>query len=194
MVTPSRPGKANSNSDVFGESGEAESKTVTLSGGWNDTFTTAQDMSIISVDRELNSSGIAIGAAAVVTMSNFSFQYNDGDDGAGIRNLGRRRVTDCSIMDNQSFHSGGGVYNAGVLVLNDCAIAHNDVTYSGRFCGARQRFANSDWNADAARAAPRWFARWDPIAALAAYRLTIRFEALALAFIRKKRADSINRV
>ena len=57
-------------------------------------------------------------------------------DGAGIYNLGRLNVTDCTLLDNTANSSGGAIRNFGTLVMTNCVLSDNTAGYGGALHGS----------------------------------------------------------
>ncbi len=108
-------------------------KDATLSGGWDDTFTTQTSKS--TIDGQGARRGITVHTGATVTMRSFTVQNGfDCCQGAGIFNTGTLTITDSVIKANRTpSGDGGGVWNGwdgisasgGTLTLNHTSIFSN---------------------------------------------------------------------
>ncbi len=108
-------------------------KDATLSGGWDDTFTTQTSKS--TIDGQGARRGITVHTGATVTIRSFTVQNGfDCCQGAGIFNTGTLTITDSVIKANRTpSGDGGGVWNGwdgisasgGTLTLNHTSIFSN---------------------------------------------------------------------
>ncbi len=107
------------------------SKSVSLSGGWNASFTTQSGTSTI----DGQNAHVGVSAASTVTLDRFTIENGQGDFGGGIYNSGNVTITVSSslIQNNSVTYSGGGIYNnnSGTLTLNNTTISNNLATYGG---------------------------------------------------------------
>jgi PKD domain-containing protein len=114
-------------------------KSITISGGWNDTFTSQSDLSII--DGQNIRKGIAVYQnTTVVTIDKFVVQNSfsiDNQGGGGIYNIGTLILNNSVIRSNTTFcnncngYWGGGIFNDnGNLTINNSTISGNS-TYAG---------------------------------------------------------------
>lgn len=129
-------------------------RSVTLSGGWNDAFTTQVGTSVI--DGQRTRRGITVLAGVTATLDYFTVQYgnggdlaggiynggglalsngavvsNGGNNGGGIYNSGSLDLFDTRVMTNTGVGRGGGIYNAGTLNVNASIVESNTNTYTG---------------------------------------------------------------
>ena len=93
-------------------------KDITLSGGWDATFTTQSGMS--TIDGEGARRGITVNSGVVATVERVTVQMAGGDYGRGIRNDGTLTLTNSLIQKNVT-----GVTNGGNLVINNSALINN---------------------------------------------------------------------
>jgi hypothetical protein len=127
-------------------------KNITVSGGWNISFT--DQVGFSTIDGEYTRSGIFINQGAVVAVEKFIVEHgqhgiiNDGkltfnnseinnnssfglhEDGGGIKNRGDLSANNCLIGLNYGAN-GGGVYNEGNLAINNCLIMSNSAGQGG---------------------------------------------------------------
>ncbi|MBD5233048.1 MAG: hypothetical protein HDS65_02590 [Bacteroidales bacterium] len=118
------------------------SKSVTIQGGYNDTFTAVTGKSVFSGD--LNGNGItdegdATHVFAVAKTEAFELSdaevchgYSKGTNGAGILCEGPRVILDrVTVRDNMSRAFGGGVYAYAQLIARNCTFERNETTGTG---------------------------------------------------------------
>lgn len=113
-------------------------KSVTLSGGWDTTFTNQVGTS--KIDGQRARRGIFVNSQVVATLDHFTVlngtdQVSGEGWGAGIKNLGTLTITESSIIkNNASKHNNGGygagIYSTGQLTLTNTLISKN-VAFSG---------------------------------------------------------------
>ncbi|MBI5954423.1 MAG: hypothetical protein HY865_22430 [Chloroflexi bacterium] len=102
-------------------------KSLTLSGGWNNAFSTQNNFSIIDGNKsnrvvEINNS------AAVVTINNFVIQNGyagSAGQGGGIKSTSSSLIINNSTIKDNQAASGGGIYSSGNLELNNVTIGNN---------------------------------------------------------------------
>jgi PKD domain-containing protein len=107
-------------------------KDITLSGGWDPTFTTQSGMS--TIDGEGIRRGIIVNSGMVASIEHFVVQNGffgaDFDGGGGIRNNGNLTVNNSTVRHNTIAgysSAGGGIYNYfGTMTLNNSAVSGND--------------------------------------------------------------------
>jgi hypothetical protein len=107
-------------------------KDITLSGGWDPTFTTQSGMS--TIDGEGIRRGIIVNSGMVASIEHFVVQngfFNaDFDGGGGIRNNGNLTVNNSTVRHNTIAgysSAGGGIYNYfGTMTINNSAVSGND--------------------------------------------------------------------
>ena len=103
-------------------------KNLTVSGGWNSTFTTQSDRS--TIDGQGVRKGIA-SDPAIVTIDRFIIQNGSDGSGGGIDNYGTLTINNSIIRANTNTSygsSGGGIKNQGTLILNNSAVSNNTGT------------------------------------------------------------------
>ncbi|MCQ3937288.1 MAG: hypothetical protein DPW18_09600 [Chloroflexi bacterium] len=100
-------------------------KSITLSGGWDETFTTQEGRS--TIDGGGVRRGIAINTAVTVTVEYFTIQNGfHRNQGGGIYNYsGTLTLNNSIVSGNVSEWMGGGVYNSGTLTINNTTISGN---------------------------------------------------------------------
>ena len=112
-------------------------KDVTLSGGWDGTFTTQSGTSTIHGEETRRGITVDTGVTAVVDRFTVQHGYTDDGNGGGIHNSGILTVTNSIINDNFAYydgyadHGGGGIYNIGALSLNHSTVSNNTSTEGG---------------------------------------------------------------
>ncbi len=96
-------------------------KTITLRGAGAD--------SVILRGDDSGRRGIVVEAAAEASISRVSVTGAslslDSEHGAGVKNLGRLTLSDCTIDRNRTAGNGGGIYSESSLVVERCVISHN---------------------------------------------------------------------
>ena len=100
-------------------------KSVTLSGGWNTTFTTQSGMS--TVDGQSARRGITLSGIATIVIERFVIQNGFAEYGGGIENsFGALTLNNCIISNNTGSNGGGGIYHGyGILNLNQTTVSNN---------------------------------------------------------------------
>jgi parallel beta-helix repeat protein len=112
-------------------------KDVTLTGGWDEAFTTQSGTS--TLDGEGSRRGIAVNSGVTTLVDRLTVQngYTGDGNGGGIHNSGTLSLTYCTIdgnfayYDGYSGHGGGGIYNVGALTLISSTISNNTATDGG---------------------------------------------------------------
>ena len=108
----------------------AVDKNISLTGGWNASFTDQNGTSIIdgqSVRRGVN---VIQGVTAVV--ERFTIENGEGDSAGGIWNDGQLTLLDSTVRDNLDSgdwtSEGGGIRNSdqGTLIVNNSTISGNE--------------------------------------------------------------------
>lgn len=109
-------------------------KSITLSGGWDITFTTQNGTSII--DGQESRRGITVTIDTVVVLDSFTVQngYHD-NQGGGIRNNGTLTINNSVISENISHWMGGGIFTYGTLTINNTLIDGNSAGQIGHTGG-----------------------------------------------------------
>jgi len=100
-------------------------KSVTLSGGWDGSFSLQNGFSII--DGENARIGIYINSSgSVVVINNFVIQNGYSGQGGGIRNANANlTINNSTIKNNSTSQSGGGIYSGSTLAINNVTISNN---------------------------------------------------------------------
>lgn len=129
-------------------------KDVTLTGGWEASFTTQSGMTILdgqgirrgaTVNSGLNAivehfavqNGSAISGGGISNSGNLTLNASvvSGNTttnftyGGGIYNAGFLTILNSTIKDNLGDYQGGGVYNSGNLILTSSTVTNNSITY-----------------------------------------------------------------
>jgi hypothetical protein len=118
-------------------------KSITLSGGWNASFTTQSGMS--TIDGQQARRGLMVNSGVTAIIERFVVQNgNSMGGGGGICNSGTLTLNNTSIKDNtattnassngcNASSNGGGIYNTntGILALNDSTVTGSSVDCSG---------------------------------------------------------------
>ena len=99
-------------------------KNITLSGGWDTTFTTQSGASII--DGQGSRRGIKVNPSIVVTLNNFTVQNGiHASQGGGVHNMGTLTINNSVVKNNISYVMGGGIFTFGTLTVNNTIISGN---------------------------------------------------------------------
>ncbi len=105
-------------------------KTIHLSGGWNNAFTSQTGVS--TVDGQLTRRGLTVNNGVVATLKRFVIQNGRAPQGGGIYNAGALTLTACAIQFNTApdggitdIGSGGGVFNTGSITVLNSRISDN---------------------------------------------------------------------
>jgi 5-hydroxyisourate hydrolase-like protein (transthyretin family) len=107
-------------------------KDASLSGGWDDTFTAQNGMSII--DAESSRRGLTVNSGITATLERFTIQHGELSGGMGtgdgILNEGVLTLNRVHIRNNGTLDGGGGIVNeaTGILTLNNSAVTGNGST------------------------------------------------------------------
>lgn len=131
-------------------------QNITLSGGWNGSFTQQIGNSII--DGEGSRRGLYVMSGVVAVADHFTVQnadsgggiYNDGiltlnsfsvnfNLGTGIFNGGEITITDCSVSNNTD----RGIFNFGILTMNNCTVNDNSGGGGGGFMNSGSMSVNN---------------------------------------------------
>lgn len=116
---------------VNGEEVVRIDKDITLTGGWDNGFTTESSMSII--DGEEMRRGLSVESLAEVELAHFIIQsgyYLDNPSGGGIFNGGFLSLRYVQLLNNFALY-GGGLNNDGILTLYDGLIQGNEARQGG---------------------------------------------------------------
>jgi len=102
-------------------------KDITLSGGWDASFTTQSGIS--SIDGQESRRGMTMNSSVTATVQRFALQNgNVTGNGGGIYNAGNLTVTNSVISNNiAGSGTGSGVFNAdsGIFALSNSNVSHN---------------------------------------------------------------------
>lgn len=102
-------------------------KDVTLSGGWDDTFSIQNGASIIDGEnarRGLTAS--AYSSESTVIIERFTIRNGSAEFGAGILNYWELHLTNSTVSGNSATGSGGGIYSYGEMTLNNVTVSDNE--------------------------------------------------------------------
>jgi hypothetical protein len=103
------------------------SKSITLTGGWNVSFTVQNSISVI--DGENTHRGITVNGDVTASLDHFVIQngyYSTNDNTAGgIQNYGKLTIYHCTVRNNRASVGTGGIVNEGDLVVNNSSIMNN---------------------------------------------------------------------
>jgi len=98
-------------------------KSITLSGGWDATFTIQSGVS--TIDGEAARGGIAVGttvgSGVTTIIERFVVQNGSLYGGGGIYNWSTLTLNNSMVSDN----AGSGIYNNGTLILNNSVVSAN---------------------------------------------------------------------
>jgi hypothetical protein len=113
-------------------------KSILLLGGWDASFSTQSDVSII--DAENLRRGITVNSGVIAIVERFVVQNGDAlatgaTAGGGIANGGTLTLNNSTISGNAAYDQGGGIYNFGSLILNNSTVSHNTTTANFNFNG-----------------------------------------------------------
>ena len=106
-------------------------RSITLSGGWDSTFTTQTGTSTIDGGRARR--GITINDSQSANIERFTIQHGwvANGDGGGIYNAGSMTLNSSIVNDNTAYNQGGGIYNyTNTMTLNNSTISFNTSQYS----------------------------------------------------------------
>ena len=107
-------------------------KDATLSGGWDNSFSTQNGASVI--DGEFSRRGVTVSASITTAMEHFVVQNGDLVDGKnGIDNAGNLKLEKVTVQHNGTNPGSGGVSGinngpTGTLTLNNSAVINNGTT------------------------------------------------------------------
>ena len=109
-------------------------KSITLSGGWNASFTAQSGTS--TIDGQTSRRGITVNLDISATIERFTIQNGYWacceEGGGGIYNLGSLILNNSKITNSSAYYRGGGIYNRGILTINNGTISNNTTTgYNG---------------------------------------------------------------
>lgn len=106
-------------------------KSISLSGGWNSSFSTQNGLS--SINGADVRRGVSLDGSFIVNILNFNILNGISSvGGGGVYNLGSTlTLTNCIIDNNQADAGpfadvyGGGIYNTGTLTINNSTVSNN---------------------------------------------------------------------
>jgi Zn-dependent metalloprotease len=120
-------------------------ESITLSGGWNTTFTTQSGQS--TIDGQGARGAVRVNSGVTATIERMVMQNGNGGSAAGIFNLGMLTINSSAISNNDGTgiynyfmgtvvvinstidnNTGGGILNAGGAVMNNVTISGNGGT------------------------------------------------------------------
>ncbi len=109
-------------------------KDVTLSGGWDSTFTSQSEVS--TIDGEGSHGGITVNGGVTAIVERFIVQngsrYTTSGWISGIANSGTLTLNNCTVRGNSAGqYSGGGIGNSGTLALNNSTVSGNTAGWWG---------------------------------------------------------------
>jgi hypothetical protein len=115
-------------------------KNITLSGGWNASFTEQSGTSTIDGERAQRGITIPYSYPALIvttTVERFTIQNGFGGSfGGGIhKSWGSLTLNDSMVINNVSTWMGGGIYNSGTLTINNTMISGNTAGQAGHTGG-----------------------------------------------------------
>ena len=103
-------------------------KSVSLSGGWNNTFTTQSATS--TIDGQRSRRGIVVNTRITVTIEYFVIQNGVHSMGGGVANSGNLTLSNSVIRGNEVADIGAGVWNGGNLTLKSSVVRDNKSNYT----------------------------------------------------------------
>lgn len=107
-------------------------RNITLSGGWNNTFSTQSGLS--AIDGQGARRGMYVNGGLIVTVDGFMIQNGqNGGGGGGIFSSATILTLNDSLVTNNKVDCGfscdvygGGIYNnSGTMIINNTTISHN---------------------------------------------------------------------
>jgi predicted outer membrane repeat protein len=110
------------------------SKSLTLLGGWDSTFTNQNGVSVIDGSNTNAGVGIYTGATGPITIDHFVIQNGSSSNGAGItiHTDGSVLISNTTIKGNTASSYGGGIYvSNGNVTLRNSTVANNKASSSG---------------------------------------------------------------
>ena len=99
-------------------------KDISLSGGWDSSFTTQSGRSIL--DGQNSRRGMTVNASVTSMIDHFTMQNGrvDGGYAGGVRNDGTLTITE-SAINNNTAGAGAGIFNMGTLTLHSSTVKEN---------------------------------------------------------------------
>jgi hypothetical protein len=108
-------------------------KSATLSGGWDETFTTQEGVS--TIDGEDARRGIVVNGGVTAIVERFTVQnglVGGWASGGGISNSGTLTLNSSTVTGNRTTSGrGGGIGNGGTLILNSSTVSGNTSSDAG---------------------------------------------------------------
>lgn len=95
-------------------------KNLTISGGWDDTFTTQNSLTLLD-GQETGGVVVHVRKGVKATIERFRIA-NSNKSSQGVVNEGTLTILNCMIYKNNA----GGIYNPGTMVIENSAIYDND--------------------------------------------------------------------
>jgi Zn-dependent metalloprotease len=106
------------------------SKDLKLSGGWNNTFTSQDGMTIL--DGQSTRRNILVNNGVTARIENINLTNGYTSQGAGIYNQGNLTITGTVIYNNRVYEDGAGIYQrSGKLTVENSTISNNTAKSSG---------------------------------------------------------------
>lgn len=111
-------------------------KTLTLSGGWDDTYTiqSADSYSVFDAAGQAHALQLT-NNSAVISLYHICLQGGNATGGTGhgggLYSRGSVEMHHCRVINNTATQNGGGIYAEGLLRINDSYIANNTANTFG---------------------------------------------------------------
>jgi hypothetical protein len=112
-------------------------KSITLSGGWDASFSSQSGNS--TIDGEDTRRGVTINSGGTAFIDHFIIQHGyqtGGNGGGGIFNSGVLTLTNSSVTSNYGKNGGGGISNEGTLTADHIIVTKNQMGTPGHSGGA----------------------------------------------------------
>jgi hypothetical protein len=105
-------------------------KSISLSGGWDASFSSQNSNS--TIDGENTRNGITINSGVTASIDHFVIQHGyQYFKGGGIVNWGVLTLTNSSLISNFGQIGGGGISNSGTLIADNIIVTKNKMGDSG---------------------------------------------------------------
>jgi hypothetical protein len=105
-------------------------KSISLSGGWDASFSSQSSNS--TIDGENTRNGITINSGGTASIDHFVIQHGyQYFKGGGIVNWGVLTLTNSSLISNFGQIGGGGISNSGTLIADNIIVTKNKMGVSG---------------------------------------------------------------
>jgi Zn-dependent metalloprotease len=108
-------------------------KSISLSGGWNNTFTTRNSVS--TIDGQNARTGLMVDGLSTVSLDHFILQNGKNSApgyGGGINvNKGVLTLNNTAVNNNVASAWGGGIFSNGMVIANNTTISGNTATNYG---------------------------------------------------------------